>query len=75
MQLLRPDGSMQSLIGINNNTAGQVFFMDTQTLATSGSARPPLCSIPAAVSVSCVSLRAITATLAPASARAWAIAR
>jgi hypothetical protein len=36
VQLLRPDGSTQSLIGINNNTAGQVFFMDTQTLATSG---------------------------------------
>jgi YD repeat-containing protein len=36
VQLLRPDGSTQSLIGINNNTAGQVFFMDTQTLATTG---------------------------------------
>ena len=36
VQLLRPDGSAQNTIAINNGTPGQVFFIDTQTLAASG---------------------------------------
>jgi YD repeat-containing protein len=34
--LLRPDGSQQRYMGLGNNPAGQTFFMDTQTLATTG---------------------------------------
>jgi hypothetical protein len=34
--LVKPDGTNQTSLGINNNPAGQTFFMDTQTLATTG---------------------------------------
>jgi hypothetical protein len=35
MQLLKPDGTLQAYISINN-TAGQVFYIDLQILATAG---------------------------------------
>src|SRR5207237_385084 len=35
-KILKPDGSQQALVPINNNPAGQTFFMDTQTLVTVG---------------------------------------
>ncbi len=34
--LLRPDGSQQTYLGISNSPAGKVFFIDTQTLVTTG---------------------------------------
>src|SRR5207253_3234809 len=35
-KILKPDGSQQAFVTINNNPAGQTFFMDTQTLVTVG---------------------------------------
>ncbi|HEY1527863.1 MAG TPA: IPT/TIG domain-containing protein, partial [Candidatus Angelobacter sp.] len=34
--ILKPDGSTQASVNINNNPAGQLFFIDTQTLAAAG---------------------------------------
>lgn len=34
--LLKPDGTTQTSVTINNSPAGQTFFMDTQTLVTAG---------------------------------------
>jgi hypothetical protein len=34
--LLKPDGTTQATLAISNSPAGQLFFMDTQTLATAG---------------------------------------
>jgi hypothetical protein len=34
--LVRPDGSQQTYLGIGNSPAGKVFFIDTQTLPTTG---------------------------------------
>ena len=34
--LQRPDGSTQNSVAINNSPAGQLFFIDTQTLTTAG---------------------------------------
>jgi IPT/TIG domain len=36
VHLVKPDGTDQAYLGINNNGAGQTFFLDTQMLATSG---------------------------------------
>jgi hypothetical protein len=36
LYLVTPSGSNQAYVGINNNPPGQTFFMDTQTLATTG---------------------------------------
>src|SRR5205814_10249402 len=33
---VKPDGTNQAWVGINDNPAGQTFFIDTQTLATTG---------------------------------------
>jgi YD repeat-containing protein len=34
--LMKPDGTQQMYLQINNDPAGQTFFLDTQTLATTG---------------------------------------
>src|SRR5204862_3730410 len=36
LYVVKPDGTIQAWVGINNNPAGQTFFIDTQTLATTG---------------------------------------
>ncbi|MBZ5526116.1 MAG: IPT/TIG domain-containing protein, partial [Acidobacteriia bacterium] len=36
VNLVKPDGTTQTSISVNNNPAGQTFFIDTQTLATTG---------------------------------------
>jgi YD repeat-containing protein len=36
VNLVKPDGTVQTDFYINNSPAGQTFFLDTQTLATSG---------------------------------------
>src|SRR5206468_3841113 len=36
LNLVKPDGTTQAALAINNNPAGQTFFIDTQTLATTG---------------------------------------
>jgi len=36
LNLVRPDGSIQTYLTINNNPSGQTFFIDTQTLTMAG---------------------------------------
>jgi YD repeat-containing protein len=36
VHLMKPDGNQQTSLIVNNNTPGQVFFVDTQTLAAAG---------------------------------------